>query len=188
MTSDAAVQAVLDGLNAVGIPFMVVGSFSSNIYGLARSTQDVDIVVQLQSGQIQQLANVLAVELQLDPQPRFETVTMTTYFVLHTREGKFRIELFVLSDDPHDETRFARRVQGMVAGRPVWVPTAEDVIITKVRWYGTDRRNKDWDDVRNVIAVQQNRLDWDYIHRWCDLHGSREHLDAIRKSLESTNM
>jgi hypothetical protein len=184
MTSDEAVQAVVDGLNSVGIPFMVVGSLSSNVYGLARSTQDADIVVQLQAGQIQQLANMLATGIRLDPQPRFETVTMTTYFVLNTKEGKFRVELFVLSDDPHDQTRFARRVHGIVVGRSVWVPTAEDVIVTKVRWYGTDRRNKDWDDVRNVIAVQLDRLDWDYIHRWCDLHGSREHLDAIRKSLE----
>jgi hypothetical protein len=186
MTSDDAVQAVIDGLNSVGIPFMVVGSLSTNVYGLPRSTQDADIVVQLQTGQFRQLTDLLASGFQLDPQPRFETVTMTTYFVLFTKEGTFRIELFVLSDDVHDQTRFSRRVQGMVAGRMVWVPTAEDVIVTKVRWYGTDRRNKDWDDVRNVIAVQQDRLDWEYIHRWCGLHGSREHLDAIRKSLEAS--
>jgi hypothetical protein len=183
MTSDEAVQAVVDGLNAIGIPYMVVGSLSTNVYGLPRSTQDADIVVELQSGQIQELAALLEAGFRLDPQPRFETVTMTTYYLMFTKEGKFRIELFVRSDDIHDQTRFGRRVSGMVAGRTVWVPAVEDVIVTKIRWYGTDRRNKDWDDVRNVIAVQQDRLDWDYIHHWCELHGSREHLDAIRKSL-----
>jgi hypothetical protein len=63
------------------------------------------------------------------------------------------------------------------------VATAEDVIIQKLHWYHLDPRPKDFEDARNVIAVQQDRLDWDYIHHWCDLHGSREHLDAIRQSL-----
>lgn len=183
MSSDEAVQAVVEGLNTLAIPYMVVGSFSTNVYGLARSTQDADIVVQLQEGQLCQLADALATSFRLDPQPRFETVSMTTYYQLIAKEGKFRIELFALSDDAHDQMRFARRVRGTVAGRGVWLPTPEDAVVTKLRWYGVDKRNKDWDDVRNVIAVQEDRLDWDYIHHWCDLHGSRQHLDAIRQSL-----
>lgn len=187
MTSDEAIQRVAAGLNSLAIPYMVVGSLSTNVYGLARSTLDADVVVQLEDGQIKQLAELLGDGFRLDPQPRFETVTMTTYYLFFTDENRFRIELFVLSEDAHDQERFARRVNGLVAGQTVWVPTPEDVVVTKIRWYGVDRRNKDWDDVRNVIAVQQDRLDWKYIHHWCDVHGSRKHLDAIRKSLANVH-
>ena len=39
------------------------------------------------------------------------------------------------------------------------------------------------DDVRNVVAVQGERLDWEYVQRWCDAHGTRELLEEVRKSV-----
>jgi hypothetical protein len=63
------------------------------------------------------------------------------------------------------------------------VTTAEDVIITKLRWAVNAERNKDIDDVKDVIAVQANQIDWDYVDKWCDVHGTRKLLDEIRASI-----
>ncbi len=41
----------------------------------------------------------------------------------------------------------------------------------------------DRDDIRGVIAVQADRIDWDYVHRWCEQHGTRPLLDEIRASI-----
>lgn len=98
-------------------------------------------------------------------------------------DAPFSIELIFLSSDPHDRERFRRRQHGTMLGKPVCVATAEDVIITKLHWSRQGKRSKDVDDARNVIAVQSGRLDWDYIHRWCDAHGTRALLDEIRRSL-----
>ena len=93
------------------------------------------------------------------------------------------IELFLLSNDPHDRERFARRTRLPVEGREAFVPTPEDVVITKLRWSRQGRRQKDIADAESVIAVQRNQLDWDYLNRWCDAHGTRTLLDDIRASL-----
>jgi hypothetical protein len=53
----------------------------------------------------------------------------------------------------------------------------------KLRWVVLGRRTKDIDDIRDVIAVQGDRLDWEYIHRWCGQHGTREKLEEIRNSI-----
>jgi hypothetical protein len=34
-----------------------------------------------------------------------------------------------------------------------------------------------------VIAVQGNLVDWEYVGRWCDQHGTRGLLDEIRRSI-----
>lgn len=47
MTSSDAVTQVLDVLEAIGIPYMIVGSLASTQYGISRSTKDADIVVEL---------------------------------------------------------------------------------------------------------------------------------------------
>jgi len=45
-------------------------------------------------------------------------------------------------------------------GTEVWIPTAEDIVVQKLRW----GRNKDLDDARDVLAVQgTDFLDMPYI-------------------------
>ena len=54
------------------------------------------------------------------------------------------------------------------------------VVVAKLRWALSLNRPKDAEDTRGVIAVQGERLDWNYIRRWCDAHGTRELLDKVR--------
>ncbi|MFQ5490802.1 MAG: hypothetical protein ACE5GE_08790 [Phycisphaerae bacterium] len=183
MTSRQAVIAAIDALESASLPYMVVGSLSSSLYGIPRSTRDADFVIQLGDRPIQELVDGMGPKFKLDPQLSFETVTCTSRYIVNTEKGLFRIELFLLSDDPHDQERFSRRRQSQVLGRTTIVPTPEDVIVTKIRWSKQGQRSKDTDDARNVMAVQGGNLDWDYIHRWCDEHGTRQLLDDIRKSI-----
>jgi hypothetical protein len=183
VTGEEATALVIDVLNAAGVPHMLVGSLATNLYGIPRSTQDADLVLELRSIPIAALVNRLPPDFRLDPQMSFETVTGTTRYLLELPRIRFKVELFLLSDDPHDQERFNRRVRARFHERDTFVLTAEDVIISKLRWALHARRAKDEDDVRNVIAVQGPRLDWEYIHRWCERHGTRALLDRIRASL-----
>lgn len=185
MNTNQATLAVVEALEAVAIPYMLVGSFSSNIYGVSRATKDADFVVQCPGSDIAALARHLGPPFRLDPQIMFETVTGTTRHIVSVEGLAFRIELFRLSDDPHDQERFRRRRELPLSdmGRRVCIPTAEDVIITKLRWALHAQRGKDRDDVRDVIVVQGDALDLDYIRRWCDQHGTRELFEQIRAEI-----
>lgn len=183
MNAEESVAAVIKALEASGIPYMIVGSYAVNLYAIPRSTQDADIVVNLAGHSICELLTHLPDGFRFDPQIRFETVTATNRVELHVDEASFRFELFDLSDDPHDQERFRRRLRYTFQDFSAWVPTVEDVVIMKVRWCKAGQRGKDYDDVRNVLAVQGDALDWDYVRSWCDRHGTRELLDEILRSV-----
>ena len=134
MTAVEFVTRVIDALEQLHVPYMAVGSFSVNVYANPRSTKDADFVVQFGDDTITQIMNELGSDFELDQQMSFETITATTRYKVRHRQTLFLIELFFLSDDPHDRQRFARRLKGDINGRPVYVPTAEDVIIQKLRW------------------------------------------------------
>jgi hypothetical protein len=179
MTDEEATGGLIDALTSTVIPFMVVGSLSVVHWSYARFTQDADLVINLGDKSLFELARRLGPAFRLDPQMTFETVTMTTKHEIFLRDSPFRIELFHLSRDAHDQERFRRRVPAQFLGRDIWVPSVEDVLITKVRW----ARQKDRDDIRNVIAVQDGHIDWAYVHSWTDRHGTTELLEEIRRSI-----
>jgi hypothetical protein len=177
MNAVEALTRVADALDRLAVPYMVVGSFSSNVYGNPRSTKDADFVVELGDQPISTLVAEIGADFAFDPQMSFETVTGTMRYRLQHRDTAFVIELFLLSDDPHDRARFARRIAGDTGGRRVFLPTAEDVVITKLRW--SRHRQKDIEDVRNVLAVQVGRLDLEYIRSWTDQHGTRSIFEQL---------
>ncbi|MFA7236064.1 MAG: hypothetical protein WC058_04290 [Phycisphaeraceae bacterium] len=63
----------------------------------------------------------------------------------------------------------------------MFVPTPEDVIITKLRWSKQGRRVKDIEDVKGVLIVQTHEaLDWKYLQHWCGQHGTWELPQKLR--------
>jgi hypothetical protein len=182
-TGNEATLAVIDALETLGIPYMLVGSLSSNVYGIPRSTHDADFVIECAPELLPRLAAHLGPAYRLDPQMAFETATLTRRHVLNIVGIPFKIELFHLSDDPHDQERFKRRRRQKLLDREINLPTVEDVIVTKLRWFSMLKRSKDIDDVRAVLAVQGANIDWPYVYGWCDQHGTRSLLDEIRSSI-----
>ena len=163
---------------------MVVGSLSSSFYGIPRSTKDIDIVIQLTAQvSIRDIANRLGPSFRLEPQASFETISSTHRYVIAALDLPFKIELFLLSGDPHDRERFRRRKPQAIYTRTAYLPTAEDVIITKLNWARSRPHGKNAEDVRSVLAVRSEELDWNYIYGWCDQHGTRQLLDSIRQSI-----
>ena len=179
MTIDDVALRVAGALNSANIPFMLVGGFSSNYHGIPRSTKDADFVVQMNTPLSQNFARKLGPEFEAEEQLSFETNTGTQRQELSVKGTLFKVEVFRLSCDPHDQERFRRRIEVEVQGHKVLFPTAEDVIIWKLRW----ARAKDREDVRAVIGVQQGLLDWPYIEGWCERHGTRALLEEIRRTV-----
>ena len=180
MSSEDAVAAVVDALEACQIEYMIVGAFSANAYSIGRSTKDADFVVSLQGVQLPALMQRLGPDFRLDPQLQFETLTGSVRNVMRYLPTKFEIELFRLNrKDEHHLERFQRRRRQLLRAinRDVWIPTAEDVVIQKLRW----QRRKDLDDVVHVLAASGAGMDWDYLNSWTQKHGTHSLLQDLMK-------
>jgi len=68
MTGDEATLKVIEVLDRLGVPYMLVGSFSSNAYGVVRATKDADIVVAIR----QQFPNATAEQVEQHQRRRLE--------------------------------------------------------------------------------------------------------------------
>jgi len=181
MSGTESLLDLIKAFDAASIPYMIVGSYSSNYYGIPRLTKNADLVVHLPSEKWGSLNDILPQGLDWEDQSSFELVTTTRRELLRVRGSLFQIELFRLSEDPHDQSRFARRRKVEIfPGREIFLPTPEDVIVQKLRWNLRAMRPKDFEDAVAVIQVQENSLDWDYMAGWTAMHGTSHLLEMAK--------
>jgi len=83
-SGEEAVGALLDVLNKQGIEYMVVGSFSSNRYGVPRATNDADLVLNVVAKAREKLFRELPVTFEIDSQVTFEMITGTWRQIIHS--------------------------------------------------------------------------------------------------------
>ncbi len=181
MNSGEAILHVIAAADAAGIAYMLTGSMASGVWGIPRASKDADLVLEMAHRRPEEITRHLGPEFCLNDQMSFETITGSMRWILHVPEIHFDIELFLLSTDAHHQERFKRRRQHMhpTLLREVFLPTAEDVIIQKIRW----GREKDRSDALDVMSVQAGNLDWPYIESWCDRHGTRTLLEDLRAAV-----
>jgi hypothetical protein len=182
MKGNEAVVVVVGALEKLSIDYMITGSFASNVYGVPRSTKDADFIVEAPPEQMDRLLDGLQPPLRSDPQMLFETVTSSRRWLVRMERSAFVIELFLLNSHAFDRSRFDRRQRlEVLPGAKAWLPTAEDVIVQKLRWSALAKRPKDFKDACDVMAVQAGNLDWPYIERWCEELGASAVLAEARE-------
>ena len=184
--SPDAVALVIDALNDIGAPYLITGSIASTAYSQPRATADADFVVDAAPDRLQALFVRLGAEFEHEPQMSFETVTGKTQHKFRHRSTKFLVEIFeARMDDPHEQSRFDRRRRETILNRLTYFPTAEDVVVGKLRWFKQIHRVKDRGDLLLVLKRQWDNLDWPYIEHWCREHGTSEVLQALMAEVQS---
>lgn len=173
--------AVVSALEQLQIDYMLVGAYSSNAYGISRATHDADFVVDVKPGQLRALVELLGAEYSLNPQMQMENITGSIRNVVTHVPSGFQIELFRLNTrDEHHRERFRRRRRQLLVEiqQEAWIPSAEDVLIQKLRW----QRFKDLDDALGILGVSGSFLDFEYVRLWTRLHGTDSLLDTLLRN------
>ena len=61
---------------------------------------------------------------------------------------------------------------------PLWLATAEDVILHKLYWNRITPSDRQLGDVAGVVQVQRGKLDEDYLRHWAGQLGVTPELEA----------
>ncbi|MGH9382065.1 MAG: hypothetical protein ACRD2Z_15835 [Thermoanaerobaculia bacterium] len=181
MTQEEVVGRVIEALQQLDVPYMVAGSFASNLHGVPRMTQDADLVVDLEERTARSLVELLEPEFYVSVDVALEAVQQRRLLnAIHLDTG-FKIDLVIKKSRPFSAEELDRREPGLLAGQQVAFATAEDTILAKLEWAKLGDSERHYGDAIGIVQVQGQRLDWPYLERWADALGVVDLLGRVRR-------
>ena len=166
---DAAVL-LFDTLDRLSISYAIGGSFASSFHGIARATQDIDLVVELPANRVNDLYQAVSPHFYVDEEAMSDAIRRGLAFNLIHFESGFKFDLFVAGRHPLGRDQLIRRRQvqtALLGGDPMNVNmvSAEDIVLAKLLWYreGGEVSERQWNDLVNLIEVQKSKADRVYL-------------------------
>jgi hypothetical protein len=179
-----AIAQVLSALDELGIGYYAGGSVASSIHGVARYTQDVDLVADLKPEQTGLLAAKLSANFYADAEQMREAIRYGRAFnVIHFASG-FKIDIFPLAKDSFHSGELARSEKrgwqvDSTAFVEIQVSSPEDTVLEKLVWYkrGGQVAGKQWSDVLGIATTRT--LDREYLREWAPRLGVANLLERL---------
>ncbi len=190
MVSDLVLAGMLEGLRALRaaeIEPVLIGGLAIQPHGRRRQTMDADFLAVLEEADFERVfREAEAVGLRRDPKKPILRLEDGVILRLLYTDPKFGIEVRI--DVIRAGNRFLREVVARAAATEVFglsmkIATCEDLILLKL----LAGRPIDRADATDLIAVNRDRLDWNYLRdRVKALQLDSEFADAERESQEES--
>lgn len=186
MLQQKLLEKITAFLNSNHIEYMITGSIASSIQGEPRNTHDIDIVIELKNENISLLLNEFSSPYYyVSPNSIEEAMLQKGMFnIIDTEEGD-KIDLWLLTDESFDHSRFHRKVEIKFQGNVFFVSSPEDTIIAKLRWSKlSGGSQKQMTDAIRVYEVNYKNLDAAYINEWVEKLSLQNEWEQLLREAE----
>lgn len=173
------VRRVIDGLEAVKVPYMVVGSLASSAHGKVRGTNDVDVVIAIKADELPALIREFEKDLYADLNMALEALRHETLFNFVDFSRGLKVDLIPLKQHPFDRMQFSRRRLAKISTSQAWTASPEDTLLSKLRWAKLGDSERQYWDAVGIAGVQENTLDIPYLRKWAVELNVKDLLDKL---------
>ena len=167
MSASEVLRRITTALDRAGIAYMLTGSFASAHYGAPRSTLDIDIVIAASPAQLRTFIQSLpSTEYYADLDTALEAHKRQSLFNLIDLATGWKIDLIIRKSRAFSLEEFDRRQLVTVQGLPLFVASAEDVVIAKAEWSKLAQSQRQIEDAAAILRLRWPVLDRSYLEKW----------------------
>jgi hypothetical protein len=152
-------------LETLHIPYMLSGSVAMNFYAEPRTTQDIDIVVEMQDYDITGLVKMLEDKFYYFQETMYEETRRKGMFNIIDFETGFKVDFIIRKNDLYEQIKFQNRRKSKYGDIDLWIISPEDLVLSKLQWIQVLESEKQKGDILNLLDNED--LDLTYIKYWC---------------------
>lgn len=160
-------QIFVSRLNKLSIPYMITGAVASIIYGEPRLTNDIDLVINMKSDDVEAFADAFPIEDFYCPPPeaiRLEIGrSQRGHFNLIHHETGFKADIYASGRDELHHWGLKNRKPVDVDGEKFWLAPIEYVILRKLEYYREGESEKHLRDISSVLDLSSDQIDFELL-------------------------
>jgi hypothetical protein len=138
-------------LNSLDISYMVTGSFAMAAYVTARTTMDIDIVLEINASDANRFERTFADDYYVTAASIVRASESSSMFNIINTSTLVKVDCIVKKQDRFETERFERRRKTMIGDTEFWVIGREDLILSKLKWASGSHSERQFEDVRNLL-------------------------------------
>jgi hypothetical protein len=181
----AAIIPVIETLEQLHIAYHIGGSFASSAHGVPRATADVNLVTDLHLSQISEFAEKLQADYYVDEISIRRAIERRSSFNLIHLATMLKVDVFISKGRDFDREAARRAVAYALDDaddtKKVYLASPEDTILAKLEWYrkGGEVSERQLSDILDILRVQAEAIDHDYLRRWALELNVRDLLERL---------
>ena len=183
MTLQELLSQVVPALERACVSYMLTGSVASSAHGMPRSTRDLDIVIAPTRSQLLALIQQFpTTRYYADKEQALQALASNSQFNVIDSITGWKVDFIIADDSEYGRTAITRRLLIDIAGNAVYVASAEDVLIAKLRWAKLGGSERQLQDAAGILSTQGDNLEVAYVDHWVRELGLEVQWEAARKS------
>ena len=181
MEQSELLRFVVSVLERLNLPYFVTGSTVTIFYGEPRFTNDIDIVVDLPAGAVQEFCRQFPDgDFYVSQEAASDAVRRRSQFNIIQPGSGLKVDVIVPAPSEFNSTRFARARRVQVGeGWDASFSSPEDAILKKMEFFREGGSDKHLRDITGVLKTSGREIDSAYIDGWAATLGLTEIWRAI---------
>ncbi len=187
MDQSELLRLMVKNLERLKIPYAIVGSFASSVWGESRLTQDIDVVVDLKPLHVASICDAF-------PDPEFyvsrkaaeEAVASAGQFNVINPSSGNKIDFMVAGQTDWAVAQLNRsKCVALFPDQDAKVAAPEDVILGKLVYYREGGSEKHLRDIAGMLKFSDGMIDREYVEQFAQRLGVADMWEAVRNSVET---
>ena len=169
---EVALQKITDILNKEEIDYMIVGGFAVSFHNRARTTNDIDLVLQIYPRHVKLILKHFPEWKDFEDSFK-DSVKRGMLFNLTDFETGIRYDFMAYRDSDYNWTAFQRRKEVEFFKIRCYICSKEDLVISKLKWYNITPSEKQMEDLKFLLLDED--LQMQYIKNWVNKLNIKTH-------------
>ncbi len=171
-------------LDKAGIPYVITGAVASIIYGEPRLTNDLDLVVQMKTADIEKLAQAFpSAEFYCPPSEVLRIEIKRSYrghFNLIHYETGMKADIYLAGEDELHRWALSRRRAILFEAEQVWVAPPEYVILRKLEYYREGGAEKHLRDIVGMLELSSKEINFDQLEGFVQRYALEKEWEKVK--------